>query len=91
MEKRVRCVAELPQAPQIQDWSALSTLIDSMSQGHKSVAEKMSVKVSADQALCTAEDALRRWASANPLCPVCGGQVDPEQLLLMGVHDHGRV
>ena len=80
-------VRPLADPPLLIDTTALERLQAQLSE-HRERATQFAVDVVAiDQAIEAVQGEILAWARRNPTCPLCGGVVDPEQVLN---HDHSH-
>ena len=87
-------LANLGTVPEEVDYEPLKSQIASFTRLLKNAAEQKSLVDTAVSDLTQADHALRDWAKANRVCPVCGGEVDPDKLVKtsvagIGGHSHG--
>jgi len=82
-------LAPLHDAPEMIDPVLLEAECKSLSAAQVAYEQAMRRKLEAAAAVAEAEQDIRNWVSANPSCPVCGGDVTVEKLL-EGGHAHAH-
>jgi len=78
---RAGCLKSLADPVKLDDPSALESLIKTWAAAAERVERHAAEIRKIERDLAEVEGQVRDWAAANPLCPVCGAQVDPHRLL----------
>ncbi len=75
-------LAALVAAPDMADTREIEATIRDLAGATAAIASRRQDFVQAEQALREVEHQLRTWAEQQQLCPTCGGQLDPNQIVL---------
>ena len=86
--RQAGALAALADVPEIADALPLEQFLARWDQLDRSRVDAANEKLAADAELRESGEQLRRWAEANPQCPLCGSAISAEAVI-SGGHAHG--
>lgn len=72
---------QLRPAPEVRDVAPFASAIEQIERKRADAAALRAAVVLTEQEIAAVEEQMRQWAGRHPLCPVCGGDVDPDRML----------
>ncbi len=88
-KRQVASLTNLHAVPQLADETVLAGQIDGLQAALKHQSARKEQVRCATAEVCAAEQAIRDWAQANPVCRLCGAVIDADRLVAGGGHAHG--
>ena len=67
--------------PILADMEPLKRLLEQWAENRARATELAVEVVDIDAAVASVKQEILAWARRNPTCPLCGGAIDPEQVL----------